>query len=133
VQASDEGEGSITGINVTPFVDVMLVILIIFMATAPVIARRALKIDLPKASRHEKAAAEALLVSLDAARRLTLSGKPVSAEELTRILTAAAAADPDQPVTVAADRLLPYGAVAELLDSIRSAGVRKVGLEVVRK
>ena len=133
MQASDEGEGAITGINVTPLVDVTLVILIIFMATAPMIARRALKLDLPKAAQNEKTAADALPIALDLAHRLTLSGKPVTAEQLARALGAAVALNPGQAVTVAADRALAYGEVASLLDSVRTAGVRKVGLEVVRK
>jgi biopolymer transport protein ExbD len=133
VQASDDGGGEITGINVTPLVDVTLVILIIFMATAPMIARRAMKLDLPKAANHEKAATDALPIAFDAARRLTLSGKTVSLDQLKRALTLAVGANGNQAVTVAADRSLPYGDVAELLDSIRAAGVRKVGLEVVRK
>jgi biopolymer transport protein ExbD len=133
VQASDDGDGAITGINVTPLVDVTLVVLIIFMATAPMIARRAIKLDLPKAAQHEKIATDALSVALDGKRQLTLSGKPVTAEQLKRALTIAIGSNAAQPVTVSADRALPYGEVATLLDDIRSAGVRKVGLEVVRK
>ena len=133
MQAFDEGEGAITGINVTPLVDVILVVLIIFMATAPIIARRAIKLELPKAALHDKMATDALNVALDASRRLTLSGKPVTAEQLKRTLALAVAANPAQPVAVSADRTLPYGDVATLLDDIRAAGVHKVGLEVVRK
>jgi biopolymer transport protein TolR len=133
VQSFDDGDGAITGINVTPLVDVILVVLIIFMATAPIIARRAIKLDLPKAAQHEKMATDALNVALDASRRLTLSGKPVTSEQLKYALTLAVAANAAQPVSVSADRALPYGDVATLLDDIRAAGVRKVGLEVVRK
>jgi biopolymer transport protein ExbD len=134
VQASDDGgDGSITGINVTPLVDVTLVILIIMMATAPMIARRAMKLDLPKAAQHEKAATDALPIAFDAKRALTLSGRAVTLEQLKRALALAVGANGNQAVTVAADRSLPYGDVAELLDAIRAAGVRKVGLEVVRK
>ncbi len=133
MQSSDDGGDAITGINVTPLVDVTLVVLIIFMATAPLIARRAIKLDLPKAAQHEKLATDALSVALDAGRRLTLSGKPVTAEQLKRALALAVGANAAQPVTVSADRALPYGDVTSLLDDIRAAGVRKVGLEVVRK
>lgn len=133
MQASDEGDGAITGINVTPLVDVILVVLIIFMATAPIIARRAIKLDLPKAALHEKMATDALNVTLDGKRELRLSGKPVTAEQLKKALSLAVAANAAQPVSVSADRALPYGDVASLLDDIRAAGVRKVGLEVVRK
>ena len=130
---SSDDVDAITGINVTPLVDVILVVLIIFMATAPIIARRAIKLDLPKAARHEKMALDALSVALDGARRLTLSGKPVTEEQLRRALALAVDANAAQPVAVSADRSLPYGDVASLLDDIRAAGVRKVGLEVVRK
>ena len=130
--SSDDGDGAITGINVTPLVDVILVVLIIFMATAPMIARRAIKLDLPKAAQHEKVATDALGVALDGARRLTLAGKPVTADQLKHALSLAVAGNPGQAVTVSADRALPYGEVAALLDDIRGAGVRKVGLEVVR-
>jgi biopolymer transport protein ExbD len=133
VQSLDEREDAITGINVTPLVDVTLVVLIIFMATAPMIARRALKLELPKAAQAEKTATDALNVALDGGRRLTLSGKPVTVEQLKRALALAAAANPGQAVAVAADRSLPYGEVAALLDDIRGAGIHKVGLEVARK
>lgn len=133
MQASGGDDEAITGINVTPLVDVILVVLIIFMATAPMIARRAIKLDLPKAAARERAATDAMAVALDGARRLSLNGKPVEAAQLQAALKAAVSARPDQPVTVSADRALPYGEVTTLLDDIRSAGVRKVGLEVVRK
>ena len=133
MQSSDDGDGAITGINVTPLVDVTLVVLIIFMATAPMIARRAIKLDLPKAAQHEKMATDALSVALDGERRLTLAGRPVTAEQLKRALALAVGVNAAQSVTVSADRALPYGDVASLLDDIRAAGVRKVGLEVVRK
>ncbi len=131
--ASDDGDGPITGINVTPLVDVTLVVLIIMMATAPLIARRAIKVDVPRAAHHERAATDALTVALDAARRLSLSGKSVTRDELKKELSEAVRLSPEQPVTVAADKSLPYGEVTELLDDIRAAGVRKVGLEVVRR
>ncbi len=126
-------DDAITGINVTPLVDVTLVVLIIFMATAPMIARRAMKLELPKAATHEKAATDAIAVAMDAKRALTMAGRPVTLEQLGRALSAAVAADPGQPVTVSADKSLPYGEVAALLDTVRAAGIRKVGLEVVRK
>ena len=133
MHAPDDADGPITGINVTPLVDVVLVVLIIFMATAPMIARRAVKVEVPRVAKSDKAATDALAVALDAARRLTLAGKPVSREELRRALSVATAARAEQAVTLSADKTLPYGEVAELLDAVRSSGVKKVGLEVRRK
>jgi biopolymer transport protein ExbD len=133
VQVSDEAEGAITGINVTPLVDVILVVLIIFMATAPIIARRAIKLELPKAALHDKMATDALNVTLDGKRELRLGGTPVTPDQLKKALALAVAANPAQPVAVSADKTLPYGEIAALLDDIRAAGIHKVGLEVARK
>lgn len=133
MQSFEDADAPITGINVTPLVDIVLVVLIIFMATAPMISRRAVKVDVPKVAKHERLATEALAVALDGARRLTLAGRVVTREELVAALASAVASRSDQAVTLSADRSLPYGEVAELLDAVRGAGVRKVGLEVVRK
>lgn len=130
---SDQGEEAITGINVTPLVDVVLVVLIIFMATAPMIARRAIKVEVPRVAKPDKAATDSLSITLDAARRLSIGGRSVDLAELKRLLMAAVASHPDQAVSLSADKTLPYGEVAELLDAVRGAGVRKVGLEVRHK
>ncbi|PIR15575.1 MAG: biopolymer transporter ExbD [Elusimicrobia bacterium CG11_big_fil_rev_8_21_14_0_20_64_6] len=133
MRAEGDSDGPITGINVTPLVDVVLVVLIIFMATAPMIARRAIRVEVPKVSQSSRAATDALAVALNGKHELTLSGKPTTLDELKNILSAAIAARPDQAVTLSADKALPYGDVAELLDAVRAAGIRKVGLEVRRK
>ncbi|MDX6770418.1 MAG: biopolymer transporter ExbD [Elusimicrobiota bacterium] len=133
MQSFEDSDGPITGINVTPLVDIVLVVLIIFMATAPMISRRAVKVDVPKVAKHERMATEAIAVALDKEHQLTVGGKPVTRMELLGYLARAVAAREDQAVTLSADRTLPYGEVAELLDAVRGAGVRKVGLEVARK
>ena len=133
MQADNGDEAAITGINVTPLVDIILVVLIIFMATAPLIHNRAMKVDLPKAAQHEKAAVEALQVVLNARREITLSGKPVTAAELGRILKGISAASGDARVALRADKTIPYGEIVGLLDVVRGAGVRKIGLEVKAK
>jgi len=133
MRTSDDADGPITGINVTPLVDVVLVVLIIFMATAPMIARRAIRVEVPKVAKSDKAATDALAVALNAKRELTLAGKPTTLNDLKKTLSAAVASRPDQAVTLSADKGLPYGDVAELLDAVRSSGVKKVGLEVRRK
>ncbi|MEK7389574.1 MAG: biopolymer transporter ExbD [Elusimicrobiota bacterium] len=133
MRASEDGDGPITEINVTPLVDIVLVVLIIFMATAPMIARRAIKVSVPSVAKSDKAATDAMAVALDGERRLTLSGKPVSLDDLKKTISTAVALRPDQAVTVSADKKIIYGEVAELLDAIRGAGVKKVGLEVRRK
>jgi biopolymer transport protein TolR len=126
-------DAAITGINVTPLVDIILVVLIIFMATAPMIARRAIKVDMPKAAKHEKAATEAVQVAFKGNRELYLQGKVRTREQLASDLSGAVKGQPDLHVTFMADRTLAYGEIVEILDIVRGAGVRKIGLEVQRK
>lgn len=126
-------EGPITAINVTPLVDIILVVLIIFMATAPLIHRRAIKVDVPKASHHERAATEALHLVFNAKREIFLSGKKVTQEELARLMAGYVSSDPSIHVSMSADKAVPYGEIIGLLDVVRGAGVRKIGLEVARK
>ena len=133
MQNTGDDDAPITGINVTPLVDVVLVVLIIFMATAPMIARRAIRVEVPKVAKSEKNATDAMAVALNGKHELTLAGKLVTLDLLKKSLSAATAIKPDQAVTLSADKTLPYGEVAELLDTVRSAGIKKVGLEVRRK
>ncbi|MFA5140991.1 MAG: biopolymer transporter ExbD [Elusimicrobiota bacterium] len=128
--SSGSDEGSITGINVTPLVDIILVVLIIFMATAPLIQNRAIKVDLPKAAKHEKAAAEAIQIVFNAKREVTLAGKGMAVAELGEALETLCATVPDLRVSLKADKAIPYGEIISLLDIVRGAGVRKIGLEV---
>jgi len=128
-----DDDGPITGINVTPLVDIILVVLIIFMATAPLIHNRAMKVDLPKAAQHERAATEALQVVYNAAHEISLSGKRVTEAQLGSELKAMVSRDVDLRVALRADRNLPYGDIVQLLDAVRGAGVNKIGLEVKAK
>lgn len=128
-----DSDGPITSINVTPFVDIILVVLIIFMATAPIIAKRAMQVDVPKAAHHERAATDARQIVYNAKKEILLEGKKVSMDELERILTLGVKADPDLHVTLSADKVIPYGEIVQLLDQVRGAGVKKIGLEVARK
>ena len=126
-----KGEEPITAINVTPLVDIILVVLIIFMVTAPLIARRALPVHLPKAVAHVRVATQALQVVVNAHGVITLSGRRLGLDDLKTELRRALRLESDLHVTLAADKGLAYGRVVRVLDAVRGAGVRKVGLEVV--
>jgi biopolymer transport protein TolR len=130
VAASEENaEGLITGINVTPLVDVVLVLLIIFMATAPLIAKRALTVSVPRAATGERASAS-LQVTLTADQKILLESSLFDLAGLLHELKKRQAHEPELRLTVAAEEGLPYGAVVELLDTIRTSGVKRVALEV---
>ena len=125
-----EGSRPITDINVTPLVDIILVVLIIFMATAPLMDRKALKVDVPSAKHHERAGLEALEVSYDKSRELRVAGRTLTRELLVVELKDRLRGDPEMRVILSADRALPYGDIIQVLDLIRGAGMRKVSLQV---
>ncbi len=120
-------------INVVPYIDVMLVLLVIFMVTAPMIQTG--NVELPTVDRVPLPPAEAMVVEVKQDGSLALratSGSPeraVSSTELLRELKAATAANPDQPVVIAADRRVAYEKVMDTLNGLRQAGIHKVGLQ----
>lgn len=122
------GNDSIAAINVTPLVDVMLVLLVIFMVTAPII-QQGVQVDLPKVSGGPIASQDPpLVVSIDKVGRLSLGNDVVSVEQLSAKLHEVAAKKTDQQVYVRADQAVPYGQVMRTMATLREAGLVRVGL-----
>ena len=119
-------------INVVPYIDVMLVLLIIFMVTAPMLSQ-GIKVDLPKAAAEpiQPDKLEPLLLSVDGSGEMYLNlGNPRQALEPDRLLEIARAAlrrEPERPVLVKADKTVPYGRVVEGMVLLQRAGAKKVG------
>jgi biopolymer transport protein TolR len=123
-----EGSGSISDINVTPLVDVMLVLLVIFMVTAPIL-QQGVAIDLPKVAAAPLAGdEEQLVVNVDKAGRVFLNDTAMALPDLTTKLAAIRAARPDRQVFVRADQSVPYGQVMKTMAAVRESGLTKVGL-----
>lgn len=115
-------------INVTPFVDVMLVLLIIFMVTAPMM-QTGLDVNLPKVEAAAVSSQdEPLVVTIDRAKRVYLNGRQFKRKELTEKLAAIAAENKDRMVLLRADEAVPYGIVMGAMADIRKAGIIKVGM-----
>ena len=131
-QAQQNGK-IISGINVTPLVDITLVLLIIFMATSHIIAQRAMKLNLPKAANTAESPTPALSVILTADRALTLNGESVTREALSTNLKQMARLDPNLRVTLAADKSVDWDSVAGILDDIRGAGITRMSAQVSPK
>jgi biopolymer transport protein TolR len=120
-------------INVVPYIDVMLVLLIIFMVTAPLLAQ-GVKVDLPKASAEPLPpdAQEPLVLSIDRQGRLFLNvgatpNVAVSEDVLTARATAAMRRNPDRAVLLKADESIPYGRAVDAMVILQHAGAKKVG------
>jgi biopolymer transport protein TolR len=122
------GSDSISQINVTPLVDVMLVLLIIFMVTAPIL-QQGVSVDLPKVSAGPLTGQEEqLVVNVAKGGQLFLNDTPMTPEQLTAKLAAIAAARPDRQLYVRADQTVPYGQVMRVMGAVRDAGLVRVGL-----
>jgi biopolymer transport protein ExbD len=121
----------ISGINITPFVDVVLVILIIFLVTATYVTARtkAIPMDLPKAKTGEDVAAT-LAISLDADGILYLDGRRTDEESLLAKLPGIRAENPDVRAIIAADGKVEYREVMRLMDLIRRAGISRLAFNI---
>ena len=118
----------VSDINITPFVDVMLVLLVVFMVTAPLMTV-AVPVDLPKTQAHTlNQDKEPLVVSMDADGHVYLQDKQMKMEDLVPKLKAITGANPEARIFVRGDKDLPYGKIMEVMGSISSAGFTKVAL-----
>lgn len=115
-------------INVTPFVDVMLVLLIIFMATAPMMIQ-GVNVSLPEATAKpivsEK---DHLLITLDKNGKLYINNYKIAPEFLQNKIKKILEGNPDQEVYLRADKDVSYGAVVKIMSEIKDAGVEKLGM-----
>jgi len=124
------GNGIISGINVTPLVDIMLVLLVIFMVTATIVANPAVPLDLPQA-RHSEDVQVVLSVVLPAAGGTLVDGEPVADDEdFLRRTRAAAARDAQVRAVIDADGAVPHRRVIHALDLLKTAGVIKVAFGI---
>ena len=113
-------------INMTPLIDVMLVLLIIFMLTAPLLAS-SLKLDLPKSeAAAEEGETEAVMLAITPDGALHWGEEAVTDELLADRLAEVARRNPQQEVQLRADRAVPYGRVAELIGMLQKAGLSRI-------
>jgi biopolymer transport protein TolR len=123
----DPGARPMSDINMTPLIDVMLVLLVIFMITAPLMTT-SLKLDLPKTEGARPSDAPLFIaVSVDAQGRLFVGDEAVTPEQLLQRARDAALRDPATEVQLRADSRVPYGRVAELIGLVQEAGLSRVG------
>lgn len=127
--ASSSSDESITGINVTPLVDVVLVLLVVLMVTATYLASRAIPVDLPSGKTGEATAAP-LTVSLTKAGSLYVDGVPYSEAQLREKLRVARSADPELRAVIAADGAVPHRRVIGVIDLLRQERVERFAINV---
>ncbi len=121
------GSAPMSDINMTPLIDVMLVLLVIFIITAPLLAS-SIRLDLPQSDAAIAGDAPAsVLLSVDKAGQAFLNDKPVSKAELANELGRIGATNPDTELQLRADAAVPYGRVVEIMGVAQKAGLGRIG------
>ncbi len=125
----DRSSGNVpmSEINMTPLIDVMLVLVVIFIITAPLLAS-SIRLDLPRSDAASAGnAPESVLLSVDKSGQAFLNDRPVSRDELTSELARVGSENPDSELQLRADASLPYGQVVELMGLAQKAGLGRIG------
>jgi biopolymer transport protein ExbD len=128
--AGGRQRGLLTDINVTPLVDIMLVLLIIFMLTAHLIARQAIEVQLPKAAQSTAVPPTTLAVTLTREGRMYLNGTETLPAALRTAVQASVAKDPKTQVIVAGDKGVSHGRVVWVLDLVKSLGITSFAIQI---
>jgi biopolymer transport protein TolR len=119
---------TLSEINVTPLVDVMLVLLVVFMISAPLM-QQGMQVDLPKANTGTlNEAPEKITLVVPVSRKVQLNGKDLPVGTLRGRLEAIAAAQPNVEVFIQADQSVPYGYIAQVMAEVKRARIQRVGL-----
>jgi biopolymer transport protein TolR len=127
-ETRSQHSGAISQINVVPLVDVMLVLLVIFMVTAPIL-QQGVTVDLPQAKAGALTGEEQqLVVTVDKSGHVHLNDTPIELPQLEQKLQAVIQLKPDKQVFLRADRSVPYGEVVRVMAAVRGAGVQSLGM-----
>jgi biopolymer transport protein TolR len=128
--SDDEPGRMIVDINVTPLVDITLVLLIVFMVTAAYIVNPAIKVDLPRAGTGTETTRTVLGLTLMKDGALYLNGERSNDQAVVRAIGNELPRNPDLQAIIAADRAVPHGEVVHLIDLVKLAGVRRFAIDV---
>ena len=131
--ATDNDEEGITGINVTPLVDITLVLLIIFMVTASYIVKETIEVELPRAAHGGETVQKTFAVLVTRDGKTFLNGVPVDDGALVAEVQRARSAGEDVQAIVGADKNATHGAVTHLLDVLKGAGVTKFAIQIEKQ
>lgn len=133
--AFDNGSDNeaIADINVVPLVDIILVVLIIFMVTAPMFMKPTINVNLPKAASGDQTAPSKLNIALTADGRINLNGSFVSEEDVKVKATDEVTKNAEVQAIISADKDVPHGKVVGVLDIVKGSGVKKFAISIDKK
>ena len=128
-----DNDEPIADINIVPFVDIILVVLIVFMVTTPLIMKPSININLPKAGTGDESAPSELAISISADGSLALNGKPSDEASINTYAQGVAAKNPEVQAVISADKDVPHGRVVGIIDAVKSGGVKKFAITIDKK
>lgn len=131
--ASDDELTSISEINVTPFVDVVLVLLVIFMVTAPMLVREQMNVNLPKAETGEKSVSEQISIVLDKEGTIHIQKKLVNFDQIEGEIKAIMQSNPNAQAVISADQESKHGDVVRVMDLVKKAGLTRFAIQIERR
>lgn len=126
----EDEDDIISGINVTPLVDIVLVLLIIFMVTASYIVREAIAVDLPRAAHASEATGTTLAIVLTKEGKIFVDGVEQTELELAARAREAATRDKDARALISADRVALHGAVVRIIDVVKGEGLSRFAINI---
>jgi biopolymer transport protein TolR len=127
------GDETISAINVTPLVDITLVLLIIFMVTATYVVKDAIAVDLPRAATGGETVGPTLAFALDREGKLFVDGAPATPQSARDAVRAALARSAEARAVISADRAVSHGRVVEVIDLVKREGLTRFALDVERE
>ena len=130
---SGEDDEPISDINIVPFVDIILVVLIIFMVTTPFIMKPSINVNLPKAGSGDESTPSELTISITQDGSVSLNGKASDEAAITSYSKDLAAKKPEVQAIISADKEVPHGRVVGIIDAVKSGGVKKFAITIDKK
>ena len=130
---ADSSDDVMAEINVVPLVDVILVVLIIFMVTAPMIMKPSINVNLPKAASGEATTPSKLNITIGSDGKLNLDGKMVEDAEVEAVALVEVKKNPEIQAIISADKDVPHGRVVSVLDVVKKSGVKKFAISIDKK
>jgi biopolymer transport protein TolR len=126
-QLSRQTGTSLSDINIVPFVDVMLVLLVIFMITAPIL-QSGIEVDVPKTKTVKEISESRIVVSVDRAQRIYIGDSPVNIHELGKSVHAQMHNPQGDAVFLRCDKTVPFGSFALVVDTLRQSGIQNISV-----
>jgi biopolymer transport protein ExbD/biopolymer transport protein TolR len=118
---------SLSEINVTPFVDVMLVLLVIFMITAPIL-ESGIEVDLPKTKTVRVTSNEKVVITVDKKQTIYVGNNPINIHRLGAFVLDQMHGASDAPVFIRCDQAVPFGAFAQVVDALKQANITNINI-----